>query len=929
MTVTENRISLRCLGAILFALVAALSGCGASKDPESLVASAKAHIAKREFNAAILELRSALQAKPGFAEARFLLGTATAEVGDHATAEKEFRRANELGWGVEETAPRLAREMVRVGKFEETVKEFTNAQFKSASANAAVAVSIGDASLALRKFDQARTAYLSALTFVPNEPLAELGVASLKQIEGDADAALALVDAVLSGNPKLPEALFLKADMLRTQRKVEPAIDAYHAALAVKADEPNAQFHLFTLLSLAGRKEDAEKQFQAMQRMTGKHPLTNFVQAMMLYEKRQYLPARDAVMQTLKATPDYLPANVLAGLVQNALGAYAQAESHLLLVLDRQPGNAIARKGLISVYLRSHQISKALSHVPILLKVVPDNPEALTLAANVYLANDNQEKAVESLERAVALAPHSSKRIAQLGVAQVTSGDASHGFAALERASALEADQTAPDLLATLLRLRRGEYDQALAALDVAEKKLGPRAQTSYLRGGALWAKKDPLGARKSFERALELNPEFAPAAQRLASLDIAENNPSSALRRFDAILKKNPKNIDALIALAEVSEQTKQPRDNTKALLERAVAAEPAQVKPRLALIGFYGKSGDYRQALGAAQAAAAVLPESTEVLSLLGVLQLQAGEANSAVQTFSKVVTLNPTKEQHFLQLAGAQVAQRSWEGATQSARKALAIKPNLLQAKLILASAEMERGNAEEALKIAKDLQSQHPKLAAGYLLAGRAHVLGRRYDAAAAVYQEALKRERSADTVVKLSDALRRGGHKGSADKLAAEWLAEHPNDVLVLTHVADTALFQKDFVAAARYYKAIVDTKPDTASAWNNLAWVSAQLNDQEAVKYAEKAFALQPKHPGILDTLGWILAERGDTARAVELLKQAIDILPKAHDIRLHYAKVLIKSGNKVAAKQELETLSKLGEKFPAQAEVKSLMAKL
>jgi predicted Zn-dependent protease len=71
--------------------------------------------------------------------------------------------------------------------------------------------------------------------------------------------------------------------------------------------------------------------------------------------------------------------------------------------------------------------------------------------------------------------------------------------------------------------------------------------------------------------------------------------------------------------------------------------------------------------------------------------------------------------------------------------------------------------------------------------------------------------------------------------------------------------------------------------------------------------------------------LGVMLVERGDAASGLELLKKASSKAPQNGLIRLNLAKALVKAGNKDEAKKELEELAKLGEKFPAQAEVEKL----
>ena len=72
-----------------------------------------------------------------------------------------------------------------------------------------------------------------------------------------------------------------------------------------------------------------------------------------------------------------------------------------------------------------------------------------------------------------------------------------------------------------------------------------------------------------------------------------------------------------------------------------------------------------------------------------------------------------------------------------------------------------------------------------------------------------------------------------------------------------------------------------------------------------------------------------LLADKGEAAKAVELLRKALSTAPQASAIQLNLAKVLIASGKKDEARKELDALAKMGDKFPSQAEVSQLLKSL
>ena len=177
----------------------------------------------------------------------------------------------------------------------------------------------------------------------------------------------------------------------------------------------------------------------------------------------------------------------------------------------------------------------------------------------------------------------------------------------------------------------------------------------------------------------------------------------------------------------------------------------------------------------------------------------------------------------------------------------------------------------------------------------------------------------------ELAVKLHAVLLADGKKLEADKFAESWIKDHAKDMQFRVYLAESANNRKDYAAASKYYRALVDAQPDNAAMLNNLAWSLDQIKDPKAIEYAEKAYKLAPEQPAVMDTLGVMLVERGDAARGLELLKKASSKAPQNGLIRLNLAKALVKAGNKDEAKKELEELAKLGEKFPAQAEVEKL----
>jgi Flp pilus assembly protein TadD len=82
----------------------------------------------------------------------------------------------------------------------------------------------------------------------------------------------------------------------------------------------------------------------------------------------------------------------------------------------------------------------------------------------------------------------------------------------------------------------------------------------------------------------------------------------------------------------------------------------------------------------------------------------------------------------------------------------------------------------------------------------------------------------------------------------------------------------------------------------------------------------------RPDDAEVADTLGWILTQRGNPTRAVQVLRKAAAIAPKNPAIRYHLAQAWLKTGDKDRARDELEALLSGNPKFPDQAEAHRLL---
>ena len=903
---------------------ALLAAC--SDSPEAMLLSAKEYLAANDMNAAAIQLKNALQNDGNLAEARFLLGKVNLEQGNIPGAVKELRRAVERGYPEAEVAPYLAQALVMSGEFDQAIKEFGGRTLGDPAGQATLLVAMGDAHLAARAPAKAQEAFQAALVAAPDNVSARVGVARAELFAGKLDAALANVDAALAEKSDIAEAHALRADVLTLLNRPVEALEALDAAIKARPDAVNYHFARVSMLLRENRLEDAGERLEQMKQAAPAHPSTRYLQALLALRTNKVAEAREHIAEVVRLAPDFLPGRLLAGTIDVQTKQYLQAQVHLGIVLSRSPGQPLARRLLAMSQLAQGEPTNALATLQPLLNAPAVDNATLTLAGRISAASGEFDRAADYFAKVVAAQPDDAGARTRLGISRLMGGDADQAFSDLEAASDLDSDAGQADTTLILAHLRRGEFDRAMAAQQQLERKQPDSPQPYTLKGGILMAKKDSAGARAAFERALALKPDYLAAAVNLARMDVGEGHPEAARDRFEKIVKAHPKNIDAYLLLADLVRQTGGKFDDVIAVLERAASANPAATAPQLALARHYLAAKDPKKALSIAQQLASAHSSDPQAIEMLARAQVANEDPREAVTTLNKLVALSPRAAAPLVELADVQKLAKDRHAAEQSLRKALGLKPDLFEAQQRLVALLLEDKRTDDALSVSRSAQRQRPKAAAGFVLEGETHAFTGNWAQAIPAFRKALDREQVPQTAIKLHVAQIKADKAADAEKTAAAWLRAQPKDVVFRTYLGERALAERRYDDAEKLYRKVTELSPNSAQALNNLAWIAGKKQDPGAIALAEKALALAPGNPAILDTLGMLQVEQGRRDEGLENLRQAVALAPDAGPLRLNLVRAYLKLDRKDDARTELDGLLKqFPEGTPVHVEATSL----
>jgi len=913
---------------VLSGLLMSLLLVACSETPDALLLSAKDYLAKKDTKAAVIQIKNALQANPNLAEARFILGSTLLE-SDPVGAETELRKALELKYSQDLVTPPLARALLAQGHTRKVVEEFARVDLTQPTAMADLQMSLAAAYAAQGKTDLSQQALSTALRVSPKYAPALIAQARQKAAVRDYDGASALVEGVIAMSPSDHEAWKFKGDLaLYAKTQMTEALTAYRKSVALKPDFLAGQAAITALLLHQGKLTDAEQQLVKIRAFAQHHPQTQLLEAQLAFQKKDFKLARDFVQQMLRIVPMSLPGLQLAGAIELQQNSLVSAQDYLSRALQIAPDLNLARRLLVGTHLRAGQPAKAMATLLPGLNRENVDPELLSVAGEVYLQGGDLKQAEYYFAQAARKSPEDGKKRTALALTRMMSGQVDVAFQDLQNIAGSDTGVTA-DLALINAHLRRREYDKALQAIDGLEKKQPNQPTAAQLRARTLLAKGDQAGARASFERALVIDPAYFAAIAGLVSMDMADKKPELARKRLEALVAKDPKNSRAYLGLADIATHTGAAPDVVSRLITSSVQAEPGDSLARLQLIEFHLRNNDLKTALSAAQNAVAILPENADIWAALGRSQQLAGDFNQALASYNKVASLQPQSVLPYLRMAEVQLADKNRDAALRSLRHALQIKPDSLEAQRALVALDVEGKRFQEAVSTARTVQKQRPKEVAGYLLEGDIYAVQKNWADAFAAYGAGLKKANAPELAVKQHAVLQAWGKMAEADKLAATWQKDNPADALFLSYLGDGALLRKDYLQAEKMYSSVIQLRPNYAMAYNNLAWVSGKLKRDGALAYAEKANALAPNQPALMDTLAMLLSEKGDYAQALALQNKILALQPQNPLFKLNLAKIHMQGGQKSLARKELEALSQLGSKFSEQPEVAALLTTL
>ena len=220
---------------LVFSVVGLISACSISLSDTQHLEIARNHLEKGELNSALIELKSALQKNGDNLQARWLLGKLQLEFGNAAAAEKELRRASELGLADAAALPYLAQALLAQGKNEALLKQSVEG-IQNKDEKAIVIASQGLGLQALGRPEEAAERMDLAMSMNPPSVYVLFAKTLFLERKGAHEPARESLDQVFLLDPDYAPAWSLLGDYENKNRNLEQAEKAYSKAIVNRPD---------------------------------------------------------------------------------------------------------------------------------------------------------------------------------------------------------------------------------------------------------------------------------------------------------------------------------------------------------------------------------------------------------------------------------------------------------------------------------------------------------------------------------------------------------------------------------------------------------------------------------------------------------------------------------------------------------------------
>jgi tetratricopeptide (TPR) repeat protein len=583
--------------------------------------------------------------------------------------------------------------------------------------------------------------------------------------------------------------------------------------------------------------------------------------------------------------------------------------------LQKFPASLLTSVNLARLKLRQKDLKGAEEVLKQAVAHAPKSPEPAAALGQLYNVLGRFPEAEQQFRAALAINPKFGPALRNLGALQIRAGQIGPAEQTYKQLSSIHEKEYKP--LYALYLFHVGRHAEAIAEFqrlakdDPADRNMRSALVQAYL------AENRAAEAEKVLGDALRKNSKDVDALLQRSRIYVASGKYTEAQADLTQVLGTRRDSAEAHYLLSKVH-QARGDAANRQQELTEALRVNLAYLPARLELAEVLIATNAAKSALSLLNETPESQKKSVQVAIQRNWALLAAGDTAELRTEIDRVLAVARVPDV-LLQDAALKLNQKDFIGARAPLEEVLKRNPGELRALGLLVRSYAGQKQPAAGLQKVKEYAAQVPKSAPVQVFLGR--VLLSSGDAAGA---------RKAFEAAKAAAA----GYFPADLALAQLDIAEGKDDTArkslsalidrktgrIEAHLLLASLDSKtgNQAAAIEHYRRVLEIDPRNAVTLNNLAYLLAENMSQpdEALKYAEQAKEIAPASSEVDDTLGWIYYRKGIYPTAVKYLETATANSSTAVR-KYHLAMAYMKAGDLKRGQQTLDAALKIDSKLP------------
>ncbi len=292
----------------------------------------------------------------------------------------------------------------------------------------------------------------------------------------------------------------------------------------------------------------------------------------------------------------------------------------------------------------------------------------------------------------------------------------------------------------------------------------------------------------------------------------------------------------------------------------------------------------GQAQVALQLLQRAIQIEPRSADAQQNLGNAYLATGNVENAIGAFKIAIQLNPGSASVFHRLGNALQAKSDWEAAIGAYREALRLEPASASIRNSLASAWQNKGQIAEAMAEYRRIIADNPDFAEAYNNLGNAFSANKQLNEAITTYRKAMQLKADYhDAAFNLGLALAETGDFDEAISVLRDVVRTKPGHGPARIGLGNALAGRGYFDEAVTSYRSALEIRPQDSQAWLGLGNAYHALGQvSDAANAYERAVLLEPGSAANHSNLGNVLREMGRIDEAIVECRRALRLNPNS-----------------------------------------------